>query len=109
MEPSRQTWSSYGRPYPLGHWCTAVAHVAGWKPFSLHESTAVAHVFLGWILCVLYRSLHQYLVTAGDDLLVDDAAAVQVVQDLFDVRKIGLCARYTKNKNKNRRPNFFFL
>ena len=22
MEPSRQTWSSYGPPYPLGRWCS---------------------------------------------------------------------------------------
>ena len=24
MKPSRQTWSSYGPPYPLGRWCSGV-------------------------------------------------------------------------------------
>ena len=24
MEPSRQTWSSYGPPYPLGHWSSVM-------------------------------------------------------------------------------------
>ena len=42
MEPSRQTWSSYGPPYPLGRWSSRPCHTA----FTL---------YLGWGMRRLVR------------------------------------------------------
>ena len=91
MEPSRQTWSSYGPPYPLGRWCLYARSVQGERlGYDYYDSNGVW--WSRW--CELFgrHVMEQYVVVASTRI-------GYLVRTSYSIEKRDLLIRY-KNGRK---------